>query len=233
MFALASVYFIKLSYPEITMIMAYRAMTKDPNSMTFTERYFTANEMLIALWMVTGAFVIPIFFVVIYEATVLHEMKHALIDFLSIFVAIPLSGVLNLSVMPDAMRANNGRGSSHVFDRILAPLLGLKRENANDDRIVFWTKHLGSDMLVGVWIFVFFGILGGVAVVPLVIMNLSSSTMWLTFWSTIPFSVGALLMLRGSYPDTMNKSLIFSDNEPEMEMRKSTETGETTPLLLV
>lgn len=233
MFALASVYFIKLSYPEITMIMAYRAMTKDPNSMTFTERYFTANEMLIALWMVTGAFVIPIFFVVIYEATVLHEMKHALIDFLSIFVAIPLSGVLNLSVMPDAMRANNGRGSSHVFDRLLAPLLGLKRENANDDRIVFWTKHLGSDMLVGVWIFVFFGILGGVAVVPLVIMNLSSSTMWLTFWSTIPFSVGALLMLRGSYPDTMNKSLIFSDNEPEMEMRKSTETGETTPLLLV
>eukprot|EP00979_Chaetoceros_neogracilis_P008876 scaffold1990_cov182-Chaetoceros_neogracile.AAC.1 len=102
MFALASVYFIKLSYPEITMIMAYRAMTKDPNSMTFMERYFTANEMLIALWMVTGAFVIPIFFVVIYEATVLHEMKHALIDFLSIFVAFPLSGVLNLSVHPRA-----------------------------------------------------------------------------------------------------------------------------------
>ena len=232
MFALASVYFIQLSYPEITMIMVYRAMTKDPDTMSFMERYFTANEMLIALWMITGAFVLPLFLVVIFEVAVLHELKHAFIDFLKMFVAIPLSGVLNVSVMPDAMRANNGRGSSYFFDGFLAPVLGLKRDNSNKDRIAFWTKHLGSDMLAGVWTFAILGVLGGVGIVPMVIMNPQSTKMWLMFWSTLPFSVGALLMLRGSYPETMNSSLIFSDDESAMEMTKSEETGEETPLLL-
>ena len=159
-FTLASVYIIKLSYPETTMIMAYRAMTKDPNTMAFIERYFTANEMLVALWIITGAVVIPIFLVAVYEAMVLHELKRAILDILTICVALPLLGVFNVSVMPDAMRANNGRGSSFFFDGFWAPILGLnKGEISNEDRVIFWKKHVGSDFLAGAWIFAVLGVL--------------------------------------------------------------------------
>jgi len=237
LFALASVYFIKLSYPETTMIMAYRAMTKDPNTMAFIERYFTANEMLVALWIITGAVVIPIFLVAVYEAIVLHELKRAIIDILTISAALPLLGVFNVSVMPDAMRANNGLGSSFFFDGFWAPMLGLKGGIVNEDRVIFWKKHLGSDFLAGAWIFAVLGVLSGVAVVPWVVISPRSAMAWLTFWSSIPFSVGSLLMLRGSYPEHMNSSLFFSTDESaaEPEENGSSDTGreswEETPLL--
>jgi len=135
-------------------------MTKDPNTMAFIERYFTANEMLVALWIITGAVVIPIFLVAVYEAMVLHELKRAILDILTICVALPLLGVFNVSVMPDAMRANNGRGSSFFFDGFWAPILGLnKGEISNEDRVIFWKKHVGSDFLAGAWIFAVLGVL--------------------------------------------------------------------------
>ena len=237
LFTLADVYFIKLSYPETSMIMAYRAMTKDPNTMTFTQRYFTANEMLVAFWIITGAVVIPNFLVAVFEAIVLHEAKRATIDFLTIFAALPFIGVLNVSVMPDAMRANNGRGSSFIFDGFWAPILGLKGRTVSEDRVIFWTKHLGSDMLAGAWIFAVLGVLGGVAVVPLVATNSHSAMAWLGFWSTIPFSVGSLLMLRGSCPENMNSSVCFSTDGSAAELDKNgpgdtvQESSEETPLL--
>eukprot|EP00977_Amphora_coffeiformis_P008807 scaffold1992_cov187-Amphora_coffeaeformis.AAC.25 len=129
LFLVASKYFIKLSYPEVTMIMAYRAMTKDPTQMHFWERYVTANEVLVVLWIITGAVVVPNLVVALYEAAVLQEESQAWTDFLGALVTLPLLGILNVSAMPDAMRANNGRGSSFFFDGFWSPLLCLGKKD--------------------------------------------------------------------------------------------------------
>ncbi len=233
-FTFASAYFIKLSYPESIMIMAYRVMTIDPESMSFTQRYFTANEMLIALWFFTGGFVVPNFLVVLWEIFITHDYKQAVTDLIITIVTIPITGVLNYSAMPDAMRANGGRGSSYFFDKFWVPLLRIKDDEA---RMTFWNKHLGNDGLAGGWIFALIGIASGIFVVPLVILHPQSGKSWFLFWSTIPFSVGSLLLVRASYPENVNTSLLFSDDDDGeavevVEGKGDVEmNGEKTPLL--
>ncbi len=248
-FTLASIYFIKLSYPETIMLMAYHVMSIDPNDMTFFERYFAANEMLIALWLFTAGFLLPYVFVVLYELFISNQYHKALVDIITSIVAIPLTAVFNISAMPDAMRANNGRGSSFFFDKFWVHLLCLKAPggdvesgsstNAND-RYAFWVKHVGNDGLAGAWIFAIIGIISGIGVIPLVIMNPTSPNAWFIFWSTMPFSVGAILLVRASYPENMNTSIFFGDDSEDEEEIGAGDTthssngsnpGEETPLL--
>ena len=99
LFAVASVYFIKLSYPETTMIMAYRAFAKDPSSMTFLERFFTANELLIAVWIMNAAFIVPLVIVILYELVVLFQFRAALVDLLTAVVSLFFVGFLGIAGM--------------------------------------------------------------------------------------------------------------------------------------
>ena len=209
-FTFASVYFIKLSYPENVMLMAYHVMTIEPESMTFIQRYFTANEMLIALWFFTGGFVVPYVIVILWELLVSHQYHKALVDTITTIVSIPLTGVLNFSAMPDAMRANGGRGSSYFFDKFWVPLLCLKN---SESRYAFWNKHVGNDGLAGGWIFAVLGVVGGIVVLPLVILHPLSAHYWCLFWATIPFTIGSVLLVRTFYPENMNTSLLFSDDD--------------------
>lgn len=105
--------------------------------------------------------------------------------------------------------ANGGKGSSYFFDYFWVPLLGLKNDA---ERQSFWMKHVGNDGIAGMWIMAALGILGGVAVMPLVIIAPFSIMTWLSFWSTIPFTVGSLLMVRATYPEYMNSSIFFSND---------------------
>jgi hypothetical protein len=231
LWTLASMYFVKLSYPETIMLMAYHVMSIDPASMTFIERYFTANEMLIALWLFTLGFVIPNSFLVLYEFFITQNHHQAAIDAIITIVVIPLTGILNLSAMPDAMRANNGRGSSFFFDNVWGPLLCLKQ---GGERMAFWVKHLGNDALAGAWIFASLGILGGIGVVVLIIMHPLVASSWFGFWTTMPFSIGSVLLVRASYPENMNTSVFFSnddDDGDDDDDGKNDKNGEKTPLL--
>mmetsp|Transcript_19801 Transcript_19801/g.29649 ORF Transcript_19801/g.29649 Transcript_19801/m.29649 type:complete len:399 (+) Transcript_19801:163-1359(+) len=248
LFTLASVYFIKLSYPETIMLMAYRVMSIDPKDMTFVQRFFTANEMLIALWLFTAGFLAPYIFVIFYELLVSGQYHKAAVDIATTILAIPLTAVFNVSAMPDAMRANGGRGSSFFFDKFWAPLLCLKNSSSGDEeegagsstagneRYAYWVKHVGNDGLAGAWIFAVVGIIGGIGVLPLVIMHPLSPNAWFLFWSTMPFSVGSVLLVRASYPENMNTSVFFSDDEDEEEGagtggESDSNDGEQTPLL--
>jgi len=248
LFTGGAIYFIKLSYPETIMLMAYRVMSIDPKDMTFFQRYFVANEMLVALWLFTAGFVLPYLIVIVYELFT-EQFRKAVVDIVTIFVALPLTAVFNISAMPDAMRANNGRGSSFFFDYFWVHLMRLKRaggdveegssSNAKSaERYTFWVKHVGNDGLAGAWIFAIVGILGGIGVLPLVILKPLSPYAWLLFWSTMPFSVGSVLLVRASYPENMNTSVIFSDDSEEEDEDGETISGvssningEQTPLL--
>jgi hypothetical protein len=222
LFTIASLYFVKLSYPETTMLMAYHAVMTDPNTMTFTERYFTANEMLIAVWLIIFAFALPLCFVILYEVFCLSQVHTAFTDMIIIVIVSLLNGVLGVAAMPDAMRANNGRGSSFFFDYVWSPLFCLKRR---DEAKSYWSKHLGNDGMAGGWIMAFFGIAGGIAVIPPVVLHPNSALAWLVFWSTIPFSIGSVLFLRAAYPETMNSSIFFDVSE---ESSNSDGTGNSS-----
>lgn len=235
-YSVGAIYFIKLSYPETTMLMAYRVMAIDPSTMTWIQRYFTANEMLIALWIFTLAFAVPYSVVVIYEFTKTLNYQKLVVGSLQVIVGTLLISVLNVSAMPDAMRANNGRGSSFFLDMFWAPLLRLKNDEA---RFAFWVKHVGNDGLAGAWIFAILGIIGGIVVMPIVILHPLSPMAWSLFWSTIPFSIGSVLLVRASYPENMNTSILFSDSN-DLDDKEEAATvavsfqsnGEHTPLLV-
>ena len=233
MFTVGSGYMIKLSYPETMMLMAYRTMTKDPNEMTFLQRYFTANEFLIATWSFSAGWFAPLLIVALYEFFMLREFKQAALDMFTLIVAVPIMFLSSAPAMPDFMRANNGRGTTYFFDKIWVPLLRLNR---NEERLEFFRKHLGSDMLAFVWIIAVAGFLAGVAVTPLVILHPQSSHDWTTFWATMPFTFGSFLLLRSSYPETMNTSIFFSSEDSSVETADTSATmsdsnGEETPLL--
>jgi len=221
---IASAYFVKMSYPETMMIMAYRTMTVDPKSMTFAERYFTANEMLTAIWFyVGGGLILPLLSVAVFELIVLDLPNQAFTQLLKMLGCVLGSSIFILSSLPESLRANNGRGSSYVFDSCVIPLLRLEKDTA---RMAFWTKHLGSDVLFVVWSFAASGVLGGIFVTGLVVASPFSIDAWFKFWAIFPFTIGSFLFVRSSYPETMNSSIFFSSSSVSEEIE-----GESTPLL--
>ncbi len=263
-FLIGNAYFIKLSYPEEMMIMAYRVMTVDPSTLTFIQRYFTASEFLITLWMFNFAFILPVLLEFVFEILFLHEWHHALNDIVTMIVSLLFLGPLMISSFPDAMRQNNGLGSSYFYDYIVSIMLGLNKEvdaadskqlKEQEDRIEFWKTHLGSDMLVGSWLFAVMGFFGLFLVIVLAIthpfaeqtyvmyfrnfhhiffqINFISSFSFhhfdlriALFWMVMPFSLGCFLFLRASYPENMNKSMFFDETEHSTEDGGLTDTEE-------
>jgi len=225
---LGSLYFIKMSYPEVTMIMMYRATTVDPETMGFMERYFTANEFLIALWLFCFAFLIPYFFVIVYEFFWLRAYVLGLQDVITFLFGCLFSFIFNIGVMPDGMRMNNGKGSSFFFDYCWAPLLFLKctcwcqSKDTSSKRTAFWRKHVGIDMLATAWIFAVLGVVGSLSMIPLVYEDPHSIINWITALAIVPFGIGSLLLLRASYPEYMNSSFCchydLEDDEDEIEI---------------
>lgn len=212
----ASIYFIKLSYPEVAMLMMYHVMIKDPDTMSFTERYFTANEMLIALWLMTGSFIAPVLFVALYELFVLRMLQKGFLD-MFIFIMSVIFGVLFMvPVMPEFMRANNGAGTTYFFDTFWISLLRLKED---EERYSFWKKHVGTDMLVMTWTFAVVSVPPCLAVIPLIVLKPYDVSTWLIILIIIPTGIGSLLFVRASYPETMNTSIFFS-SESEIEATK-------------
>lgn len=179
-FLIGNAYFIKLSYPEEMMIMAYRVMTVDPSTMTFIQRYFTASEFLFTLWMFNFAFLLPVLLEVVFEILFLHEWHHALNDIVTMIVSLLFLGPLMISSFPDAMRQNNGLGSSYFYDYVVSVMLGLNKEvdaadskqlKEQEDLIEFWKTHLGTDMLVGSWLFAVIGFFGLIPVIVLAVTH--------------------------------------------------------------
>ena len=124
-FVLGSIYFIKFSYPETAMIMIYHAMTIYPNCMSCVERYFTANEMLIALRLFALALLGPYFIVTIYKFLRLQAPLLGVQDFFVIVIVTFISAILDVGAMPDTTRMNVGKGSSFFYDSICVPFFCL------------------------------------------------------------------------------------------------------------
>lgn len=248
-FLIGNIYFIKMSYPETMMVMVYRVMTNDPAHMTFTQRYFTANEMLISIWMFMGAFIVPTILESIFELFFLGEWKHALMDLNTMIIGTVIFMPFMISSFPDCMRMNNGQGSTFTYDYLISPCLGLNKSVDSmktehrvkyEKRVEFWTKHLGNDMLAGAWELALMGVAAGIPSLIYFVTNPFLPAAISAFWSGMPFCLGSILMLHAMYPENMNKSIFFSDEDDE-STEKSVKTAsdssqgdvevESTPLL--
>jgi len=90
-------------------------------------------------------------------------------------------------------------------------------------------------MLATAWIFAVLGVGGSISVIPSVVEDPESFFSWMLFIAVVPFGVGSLLLLRASYPETMNSSFCCQFNregeEEGNEKDSIVQVGLSEPLL--
>jgi len=135
------------------------------------------------------------------------------------FVGVCILGILLLiaclpwvvGCLPESLQANNGYGSSYCFDRVFRYFCIYK------DNETFFRNHLTPDFLAGSWIFATLAS-SGVVIFPFV-YPLRGPTYKCYYASVIILSIGAWVLLYGSYPKNIGSTVIyeaiFCDRVPE------------------
>ncbi|KAJ1450337.1 hypothetical protein M885DRAFT_571414 [Pelagophyceae sp. CCMP2097] len=197
LFTAGSTWFVAISYPEELALFMLRAHRADCEALPWFERYFTHNSMLLATWSFALAF-LP------YAALGGYYIAVGCYAWGAIYVggallSMLLVGAWVVSAMPDSVQANGGRGSSIYFDACCCCCA------AGEDSCA--RKHLGTDVLVGAWLFAGLGLAATAAAGWLVATAPTNLDAWISFFSVAPFGVGAMLILRASYPGYEHASL--------------------------
>ena len=218
-FFVGSVYFCKLSYPEVGVAMVTRALREDASKMSWTTKYFTHNEMLIAIWGFQLGFA-PYFVIAAFYAYYGDYFAAAAYG-VSTVLLMGLMCFWLVAAMPHNMQRNGGQGSSYFYDAVCCcPRRGSPSE-------AFWRTHLGSDFLAGSWIFCVAGVLATLGVLAAVWEDPDSLVAWCVFLSTAPFGVGSVLFVRSAYPSTANSSICCGPLSYDEEDHR--DAGWTTP----
>lgn len=203
-FLVGCFFFIKHSYPETNALSTSRALRMNTRRVNCVERYFTANELLLAMWCFELAFLPYLVLGCFYLATGNYVGG-------AVWVAGPacvmsLLSIWLVSAFPSSIQQNHGRGSSYFYDAFWRKLCCLRRDGTSN-RALFWQTHLGTDELAGTWVF---GV-GGVCSVVLASLFLYEEPdefmARLSFLCSVPFGVGSLLFVRHAYPDRANSSV--------------------------
>ena len=174
-FVVGSVYFVYFSYPE-QMATMYDVTPEKVAKMSWVERTFTANEILKATWLFLLA-IIPYFVDAIYLTVDYPGEFIGYVYMLALAVVVLGLYVWVMSCMPENMIANEGRGSSIVYDSILSKFC------CCCDCCNCCKKHLGTDFLFGLWFFMVFNVIFltyGVLYVVAISATSYVGWMWLT-----------------------------------------------------
>jgi hypothetical protein len=192
MFTVGAAYFVNLSYPEEMERCAQEALTVDLESLTFVERTFTFNDMLLATWSFELACVpyVVISFTYLFDG---HDYALGALCLVGSVVCMACLYVWVLSAMPSHMQQNGGNGSSRFYDALVVPCFG-----GCCDREL--KKHLGTDLQAGGWLFFGPTAVATVGSAVLVLVAPKSFDAWSFFVQLALLSVGAGLLLRSMYP---------------------------------
>lgn len=209
LFLVGSVFFVWLSYPSEQAKMHKIVALEDMSELTFTEKYFTGTDMLIATW----CFLLCATPVLAYALFTIIVLPHSWVGYffmlgcLGYFLVV---GVWVVGSMPINMQMNEGRGSSYFFDLFFKPVMMdfcccccCKDE-------AFWRRHVGSDALAGSWLF----FLCALALIPyslyFAIFEPKEMYSWLTVGSIAGFVFGAGLITYVTYPENDGSRLVWN-----------------------
>jgi len=192
MFTVGAAYFVNLSYPEEMERCAREALTVDLDSLTFVERTFTFNDMLLATW----SFELACVPYVVISVTYACDGRDLGLGLLMLFGSIVCMGCIYVWVllaMPAHMQQNGGAGSSKFYDSFVHPCFG-----GCCDRAL--RRHLGTDLQAGGWLFFGPTALATLGSLVLVFVAPASFDAWSFFVQLALLSIGAGLLLKSMYP---------------------------------
>jgi len=192
MFMVGSFYFVSVSYPETMDRCAREALTVDVDTLSFVEKHFTFNDMMLATW----SFELGCIPYLVVAAAYLAEGGHRNTVLGALLLSATLVGMACLyvwvrSAMPHEMQKNGGNGSSEFYEIFIEPCCG---DNA------FLRRHLGTDLQAGGWLFFGPTAVAAALALALVCVFPGSLDAWIGFVQMVLLAVGAGLLLRSMYP---------------------------------
>ena len=198
-FLVAGVYFALLGYPaEIEKFE--NSMLVDLDTLTWREKYFTANSFLMAVWM----FIVACgFYYAAGIVWIIYGQPLVGVTFLlSTFIGQAACFIWAYAAMPANMQSNNGHGSSVLFDVC-----------CGCDDYPWLKARIGTDALLGNWLFFLACFGASVYGVIYVLYQPASSMAWTMFAFASNMALGSYLYLRAFDPETQGGSLFFGDPE--------------------
>ena len=121
---------------------------------------------------------------------------------------ILISFYFAMTTIPESMIANNGRGSSYLYNTIFACCLGpLYNDEKTDFKypdttlIGLFQKHLGSDFLFSVWFLLVLSIVQLIYTIYQIFVG-DDNYIWISFMASLFLAIGSGLFVYTSYPNS-------------------------------
>ena len=220
---------VEVSYPEEWQKFMYKVMNTKLDELTWTEKYFSHNELLILSWVFVIA-TIPLLIGPIWALAVgdLSATEGALY----LLVVLLFLGVMTLFViacMPEHLLANEYKGSSYSYDYFIGPITcggccGCCKESLQ--------IHLGTDLLVAAWALLIFAVFGTFVAIYLCVVYYTNYTDWILLATLVILTMGSYLFLYASYPENIMGTSMAYDLMTCREPRPKTVDPEMTALLM-
>ena len=192
-YLVGSCFFLTFSYPESFSEM-FKISEETISNMTPLEKYVTGTSFLQGLWyfiLSSLPYVVACVFAMIQEPS-------SYFGYMMLGVCVVMFSIMGIwlvACFPENMIANNGIGSSHVYDKFLSKVCG-----GCDS---FFKVHAASDFLVGSWLFTMVSALGAVGTLGFIADEPSNPLPWLLFTMSLGFTVGTYLFAYTAYPENM------------------------------
>lgn len=200
LYLIGTIAFLAVSYPE-AMEELMQSMTKmDPSKMSFWEKYFYGNSLLIMTWFFALA-TLPIVIYYVYgmiEGSV--SIAYGVLAMIASFVAFGILFIWVVATFPENIIKNEGRGSQYVLEFMSRNKMFCGREE-------FWSYHFQSDFLVGSWAFLLISALALPGAIYFFVMNPTTFEYYMLLLSSTFFVLGSILLVHASYPGNFTSDL--------------------------
>jgi hypothetical protein len=211
-FLIGSLWFVHLTYPEqmeAEMISIFKYIeVEDFNNVDFGNRYIYGSNFSILGWVFVLA-ALPLIIIPIWAFAIgAYTVDEFLLYFFLYLGFILISFYFAMTTIPESMIANNGRGSSYLYNTIFACCLGpLYNDEKTDFKypdttlIGLFQKHLGSDFLFSVWFLLVLSIVQLVYTIYQIFVG-DDKYIWISFMASLFLAIGSGLFVYTSYPNS-------------------------------
>lgn len=195
-------YFLSISYPSAMDDLMASAMTTDISNLSFADRYFFGNNLLIMTWSFTLALLpFAIYFCV---ASIFGYVS--LLFGLLVLVGFIISSLSSffwiLSCLPESIVKNEGKGSSYFIEFLECNNLFCGIET-------HWRTNFSSDFLVGSWLFFFTSVFSFVSASVNMILYYINFEIVSYLISSCFLVIGSGLLVHASYPGNFTSDLTW------------------------